>query len=96
MLAPRLGLDADKIVPYERKANGFYDPEEVFRDMIRASKGTDADMTGMLAVEEETGKSPYQQIRDLRGIQWPAPTAESAKNGGTKRRYLNQENDDVA
>jgi len=96
MLAPKLGLDASKIVPYERKENGFYDPEEVFRDMIRASKGTDADMTGMLAVEEETGKSPYQQIRDLRGIQWPAPTAESAKNGGTKRRYLDQENDDTA
>jgi nitrate reductase NapA len=95
MLAPKLGLDADKIVPYERKANGFYDPEEVFRDMIRASKGTDADMTGMLAVEEETGKSPYQQIRDLRGIHWPAPTAESAKKGGIKRRYLGQENDDV-
>jgi len=91
MISERLGLDAKKIVPYERKENGFYDPEEVFRDMIKASKGTDADMTGLLAVEEETGKSPYQQIRDLRGIQWPAPTADLAKAGGTKRRYVGQE-----
>jgi anaerobic selenocysteine-containing dehydrogenase len=91
MLGERLGLDVSKIAPYERKENGFYDPEEVFRDMIKASKGTDADMTGVLEVEKETGKSPYQQIRDLRGIQWPAPTAEIAKKGGTARRYVGQE-----
>jgi nitrate reductase NapA len=72
-------------------ANGFYDPEDVFRDFIKASKGTDADMTGLLEYEEQTGKSPYQQIRDLRGIQWPAATAEIARKGGTQRRYLNQE-----
>ena len=81
----------EKIFPYERKANGFYDPEEVFRDFIKASKGTDADLTGILEVEKETGKSPYQQIKDLRGIQWPAPTAAIAKAGGTKRRYMGQE-----
>ena len=86
-----LGLDADKIFPYERKENGFYDPEEVFRDFIKASKGTDADLTGILEVEKETGKSPYQQIKELRGIQWPAPTAAIAKAGGTKRRYMAQE-----
>ena len=91
MIGKRLGLDVDKIVPYKRKENGFYDPEEVFRDMAKASKGTDADISGMLDVEAETGKSPYQQIRDLRGVQWPAPTAEIAKQGGTKRRYLSQE-----
>ncbi|MGL1885321.1 MAG: molybdopterin-dependent oxidoreductase [Reichenbachiella sp.] len=91
MIGKRLGLDVDKIVPYERKENGFYDPEEVFRDLCKASKGTDADMTGVLEVEKETGKSPYQQIRDLRGIQWPAPTAEIAKKGGVARRYLDQE-----
>ena len=91
MIAERLGLDGEKIFPYQRKANGFYDPEEVFRDFIKASKGSDADLTGILEVEKETGKSPYQQIRELRGIQWPAPTAAIAKAGGTKRRYMAQE-----
>jgi len=90
-IAKGLGLDAKKILPYERKANGFYDPEEIFRDILAASKGTDADMSGILEVEKQTGKSPYQQLRELRGIQWPAPTAEIAMKGGTKRRYLNQE-----
>ncbi len=93
LIGERLGLDVTKAVPYERKANGFYDPEEVLRDIIRASKGSDADMTGILAVEEQTGKSPYQQMRELRGIQWPAPTAEIAARGGTPRRYLGQEKD---
>ena len=91
MIANRLGLDGEKIFPYQRKANGFYDPEEVFRNFIQASKGSDADLTGILEVEKETGKSPYQQIRELRGIQWPAPTAAIAKAGGTKRRYMAQE-----
>ena len=90
-IGKRLGLDVSKMVPYERKENGFYDPEEVFRDFARASKGEDCDMSGLLDVEEATGKSPYQQIRDLRGVQWPAPTAEIAKKGGTPRRYLGQE-----
>ena len=91
LIASKLGLDADRIFPYERKANGYYDPEEVFRDFLRASQGTDADMAGLLAVEEQTGESPYEQIRKLRGIQWPAPTAEIAKHGGTARRYMQQE-----
>ena len=91
LIAEKLGLDTKKIFPYERKANGFYDPEEVFRDFIKASKGTDADLSGILEVEKETGKSPYEQIRELRGIQWPAPTAAIAKAGGTKRRYMAQE-----
>lgn len=91
LIAERLGLNVDKIFPYKRKANGFYDPEEVFRQFLTASKGTDADLTGILDVEKETGKSPYQQIRELRGIQWPAPTAAIAKAGGTKRRYMAQE-----
>ena len=33
----------------------------------------------------------YDQIRNHRGIQWPAPTYEIAKAGGTKRRYMGQE-----
>lgn len=91
MIADRLGLNGKKIFPYKRRKDGFYDPEDVFRDFVKASKGTDADMTGMLEVEKKTGKGLYQQLRDLRGIQWPAPTAEIAAAGGTKRRYLGQE-----
>ena len=91
LIAKKLGLNADKIFPYQRKKNGFYDPEEVFRDFVIASKGTDSDMTGMLEVEKKTKKGLYDQLRDLRGIQWPAPTAAIAEKGGTKRRYLGQE-----
>jgi nitrate reductase NapA len=90
-VAHLLGLDADKIFPWQRREDGFYDAEEVFRDVIAASAGTDTDLTGILEVEKLDGKSPYQQLRDLRGIQWPAPTYEIAKNGGTKRRYMLQE-----
>ena len=91
LLAKKLGLNPEKIFPYKRKKNGFYDPEEVFREFVKASKGTDADLTGMLEVEKKTGKGLYDQLRDLRGIQWPAPTAEIAMAGGTKRRYMGQE-----
>lgn len=90
-IAELLGLDANAIFPYKRMKNGFYDPEDVFRDLVKASKGADADMTGMLEVEKRDGIGLYQQIRDLRGIQWPAPTYEIAKAGGTKRRYMGQE-----
>ncbi|MDP6491783.1 MAG: hypothetical protein QGG69_08460, partial [Kiritimatiellia bacterium] len=45
----------------------------------------------MLEVEKRDGISPYEQLRRLRGIQWPAPTYEIAKKGGTPRRYLGQE-----
>jgi anaerobic selenocysteine-containing dehydrogenase len=52
-LANKLGLDGDKIFPYEKKVklgNGLlaYDPEEIFRDIVIASKGADCDLTGML------------------------------------------------
>ena len=90
-IANKLGLDGDKIFPYQRKANGFYDPEDVFRDIVKASKGSDADLTGMLEVEARDGIGLYEQIRQHRGIQWPAPTYEIAKQGGTKRRYMSQE-----
>ncbi len=95
-LARKLGLDADRILPFEKKiklGNGLmaYDPEDVFREILRASAGSDADLTGMLQVEEQDGVSPYTQMRQLRGIQWPAPTADIARAGGTRRRYLGQE-----
>ena len=90
-VANLLGLDGDKIFPYKRGKDGFYDAEEVFRDVIRASAGTDTDLTGILEVEKLDKLSPYEQLKRLRGIQWPAPTYEIAKNGGTKRRYMLQE-----
>ncbi len=95
-LAKALGLDADAIFPYEKTiemGNGLmaYDPEEVLRDILAASKGSDADLTGMLEVEKEDGTSPYDQLRRLRGIQWPAPNTEIARKGGTPRRYMDQE-----
>ena len=96
MLAQKLGLDPDKAFPYKKTikmGNGImaYDPEEVFRTILKASKGSDADLTGMLEVEKTDGVSPYDQLRRLRGVQWPAPSAEIARKGGTPRRYLGQE-----
>ncbi len=86
-----LGMDMDTVLPYQRKKDGFYDSEEIFRDIILASAGTDTDLTGILEVEKLDGLSPYAQLAELRGIQWPAPTYEIAQNGGTKRRYMLQE-----
>jgi ferredoxin-nitrate reductase len=91
-IADLLGLEGHKIFPYKKDPeSGFYDSEEVFREICRASQGSDADLTGILAVEKQHARSPYQQIRELRGIQWPAATAEIALKGGTKRRYMHQE-----
>jgi len=95
-LAKRFGLDADKVIPYQKTVkmgNGImaYDPQDVFRDILVASKGSDADVSGMLDVEKRDGTEPYDQLRSLRGIQWPAPNYEIAKAGGTPRRYLGQE-----
>ncbi len=91
MVADLMGLDGNKIFPWKKGKDGFYDAEEIFRDVVVASEGTDTDLTGMLEVEKVDGTGLYQQLRDLRGIQSPAPTYESAKNGGTKRRYMLQE-----
>ncbi|MCJ8303504.1 molybdopterin-dependent oxidoreductase [Shewanella sp.] len=90
-IADLLGMDGDAIFPYKRGEDGEYDAEEVFRDVCRASVGTDADLTGILEREKLDGISPYEQLKTLRGIQWPAPNYDSAKNGGTKRRYMMQE-----
>ncbi|MCA9770926.1 MAG: molybdopterin-dependent oxidoreductase, partial [Myxococcales bacterium] len=91
VIAKKLGLDGDKIFPYKKRPDGFYDPEDIFRDIVVASKGSDADLTGMLEVEKRDKIGLYEQIRRHRGIQWPAPTYELAKAGGTKRRYMEQE-----
>lgn len=90
-IAHLLGLDADKIFPWKRKKDGYYDSEEIFRAVVKASEGTDTDLTGMLEVEKVDKKGLYEQLIDLRGVQWPAPTYEVAKAGGTKRRFMMQE-----
>jgi len=95
-IARKLGLDADKIIPYKKTVENdygqaFYNPEEVFEDIVRASKGSDADLTGMLEVRDRDGIGLYEQLRQLRGVQWPAPTYDIAKAGGTPRRYMHQE-----
>ena len=90
-IADLLGMDGDKIFPWKKGKNGFIDTEEVFRDVCRASAGTDTDLTGILEREKLDGISPYEQLKQQRGIQWPAPTYEIAKNGGAKRRYMLQE-----
>jgi anaerobic selenocysteine-containing dehydrogenase len=90
-IANLLGLNGDEIFPWKKGADGFIDSEEVFRDLIRASDGTDTDLTGILEVEKLDGISPYEQLRRLRGIQWPAPTYSIAQEGGSKRRFMMQE-----
>ena len=92
-VAHLLGLNADEIFPYQRGEDGAYDAEEIFREVVRASAGTDTNLTGILEVEKVDNVSPYDQLRKLRGIQWPAPTYAIAKEGGTKRRYMLQEGD---
>jgi anaerobic selenocysteine-containing dehydrogenase len=90
-IANLLGLDGEAIFPYKKLKDGSYDAEAVFRDIVLATAKTDVDLTGMLEVEKKDGIGLYDQIRQLRGIQWPAPTYEIAKAGGSKRRYMGQE-----
>ncbi len=97
-IADLLGMDGNKIFPWKRNPKtGEYDSGEVLLDILEASKGTDADLTGMLEVYKRDGIHPYDQIRSIdgkdRGMQWPVPTYEHAKQGGTKRRYMGQEGD---
>ena len=88
-----LGFDMGKVLPHERKADGFYDSEDVFRDAVKASAGTGTNPTGTLEVEALDKISPYEQLVELRGIKWPAPSYGSAQNGRTKRRFMLQEVD---
>ncbi|MEO5372900.1 MAG: molybdopterin-dependent oxidoreductase [Alphaproteobacteria bacterium] len=90
-VANLLGLDGDRIFPWKPGKDGVHDAESVFRDILAASRGTDADLTGLLEVEKRDRKAPYQQIADLRGIQWPAPTYEIARAGGVRRCFMGQE-----
>ncbi len=95
-IANKLGLNGDEIIPYKKTiknayGQSFYDPEDIFEDIVRASKGSDADLSGMLEVKERDGVGLYDQLRRLRGVQWPAPDYDSAKGGGIRRRYMHQE-----
>jgi nitrate reductase NapA len=94
-VAHRLGLDADKIFPYQKATEGphkgYYDPEDVFRVILAASKGTGTDISGLLEVEKNDGVSPYQSLRDTKGLFYPAPNYRIAMDGGIKRKYGNQE-----
>lgn len=92
----RLGLDPDAVYPkstFKKRKDGFYDSEEVFREIARGTglPGSDIDISGIIEVEAKDGKSPYQQLAELGGIQWPAPTYEVAKKGGIKWRFRGQE-----
>ncbi len=99
LLGKAIGLPDDEIkrmFPYKKKkfhpqGPELYDSEEVFEEIVKASQGSDCDLTGLLDVREKDGTGLYAQIRQLRGIQWPAPNYKIAKAGGTKRRYMNQE-----
>jgi len=90
-IAELLGLDGHKIFPYSKDEKGFYNVEEVFTEIALASKGTDCDLSGVIEAARQKGVGPHQILRETRGVQWPAPTAEIALAGGTARRYLGQE-----
>lgn len=94
-VASRLGLDADKVFPYKKATEGphkgKYDPEDVFRVILAASKGTSTDFSGLLEIEQRDGISPYQSLRDTKGLFYPAPNYDIAVSGGFKRKYANQE-----
>ncbi len=94
-VARRLGLDPDKVFPYKKASagihKGFYDPEDVFRVILKASKGTQTDISGLLELEKTDGVSPYESLRETKGLFYPAPNYEVAKAGGIKRKYANLE-----
>ncbi len=94
-VAKRLGLDPDKVFPYKKATEGvhegFYDPEDVFRNILKASKGTKTDISGLAELEEREKTSPYESLRETKGLFYPAPNYAVAKAGGLKRKYGNQE-----
>ncbi len=94
-VASRLGLDVSRIYPYEIATEGIhagrYDPEDVFRVIAAASRGTSTDISGILEIEERDGISPYESLRQTKGLFYPAPNYAIANEGGLKRKYGNQE-----
>ncbi len=94
-VAHALGLDPDKVFPYKKATEGihkgFYDPEDVFRVILAASKGTTTDISGLLELEKRDKISPYALLREAKGLFYPAPSYAVAKAGGIKRKYGNQE-----
>jgi nitrate reductase NapA len=94
-VAHRLGLDPDKVFPYKKASEGIhkgrYDPEDVFRVILAASKGTGTDISGLLEIEKRDEISPYESLRETKGLFYPAPNYAIAAEGGFKRKYANQE-----
>jgi anaerobic selenocysteine-containing dehydrogenase len=94
-VAHHLGLDPDKVFPYKKATKGIhkgrYDPEDVFRQILIASKGTNTDISGLAELEKQDKISPYESLRQTKGLFYPAPTYKTAKAGGIKRKYGNQE-----
>ncbi len=94
-VAHRFGLDPDKVFPYEKATEGphkgNYDPEDVFRVILATSKGTKTDISGLLEIEKRDGISPYESLRETKGLFYPAPSYDIAIAGGLKRKYGNQE-----
>ncbi len=87
-IAAGLGLDAAKIYPYQRREDGLYDPEPIFREIVAASRGSLTDLTGMLEVERRDKTGLYEQIRSRRGVQWPMSSYAAARAGGSGRRLF--------
>lgn len=96
-VAHQLGLDPDKVFPYKKAAKGVhkgrYDPEDVFRVILAASKGTSTDISGLAEAAKRDKVAPYEILRENKGLFYPAPNYASAKAGGIKRKYGNQEKD---
>ena len=94
-VARRLGLNPDKVFPYKKATKGphkgNYDPEDVFRVILAASRGTQTDISGLLDLEKSEGMSPYESLRETKGLFYPAPNLAVAKAGGLKRKYGDQE-----
>ena len=94
-VAKRLGLDPDTVFPYKHATEGphkgNYDPEDVFRVILDASKGTGTDISGLAEVAARDKVKPYEVLRENKGLFYPAPNYAIAKKGGFKRKYGNQE-----
>jgi nitrate reductase NapA len=68
-------LEERGVVPAGYISSKFKTTEDVWDEMRQASKDTAYDFNGM----------PYERLKKVRGIRWPAPTTE---HPGTARRFV--------
>ncbi len=54
-----LGLDMENILPYQKKDDGFYDAQEILRDLIKASSG----VKRRYMSQEDWNDKPYRNFR---------------------------------